>query len=87
LGKRGRFVSGAGTPPELPLPAAARFGLETVAYAVGAVVVVFFGIIVVGSFTRVWGIDFTPTLTHYDVHSEPMPASTTASGCPPCGPA
>ncbi len=84
LGQRGRYVSGAGTgaPPELPLPRAARLGLETVAVAVGAVVVAFFGIIVVGSFTRVWGIDFTPTLTHYSVHSELYASFSEAMGIP-----
>jgi len=84
IGHRGRFVSGAGSgaPPELPLPAAARFGLETVAVAVGTVVVVFFGIIVVGSFTRVWGVDFTPTLTHYSVHSELYASFSDSMGIP-----
>lgn len=84
LGRRGRFVSAAGTgaPPELPLPMAARLGLETVAVGVGTVVVVFFGIIVVGSFTRVWGIDFTPTLTHYSVHSELYASFSESMGIP-----
>ncbi|MBI2455671.1 MAG: iron ABC transporter permease [candidate division NC10 bacterium] len=65
--RRKRFATGAATggPPELPLSAMARLGLGTAAAAVCATIVLFYGVIVLGSFTRVWGVDFTPTLEHY----------------------
>ena len=84
FGQKGRFVSASGTgaAPELELPRAARLGLETVAGCVCVVVVAFFGIIIVGSFTRVWGIDFTPTLTHYSINSELYASFSDSMGIP-----
>ena len=84
FGQKGRYVSGSGTgaPPEIPLPRSAKFGLEATAGLVCLVVVAFFGIIIVGSFTRVWGIDFTPTLMHYSIHSELYASFSESMGIP-----
>ena len=78
---RKRFATTADTggPPELPLPNSARVGLGIMAALVCVTVSMFYGIIVVGSITRVWGVDFSLTLYHYRLHSQ-LYAGVSASG-------
>ncbi len=42
-----------------------RWTFITVTYAVSALIVVMYASIIVGSFSKVWGIDFTPSLDHW----------------------
>lgn len=42
-----------------------RWSFILVTYAVTALIVVMYASILVGSFSKVWGIDFTPTLEHW----------------------
>jgi iron(III) transport system permease protein len=44
---------------------AVKWGLYGFVVFFAAVVVLFYGVIVVGAFTRVWGFDYTPTLEHF----------------------
>jgi iron(III) transport system permease protein len=67
IGKRRRFATSAGTGGrlELPVPRAARIALEGIAALVLLLIGSLYLVVVAGSFVRVWGIDFTPTLDHY----------------------
>jgi iron(III) transport system permease protein len=67
LGRRRRFATSAGTGGrlELPVPRAARIALEGIAALVLLLIASLYLVVVLGSFVRVWGIDFTPTLDHY----------------------
>jgi iron(III) transport system permease protein len=67
LGRRRRYTTGAGTGGrlELPVPRVARLALESGAALVLLLIGSLYLVVVVGSFVRVWGIDFTPTLDHY----------------------
>lgn len=67
LGRRRRFATSAGTGGrlELPVPRPARIALEGIAALVLLLIGSLYLVVVVGSFVRVWGIDFTPTLDHY----------------------
>ncbi|MCA9918001.1 MAG: iron ABC transporter permease [Anaerolineales bacterium] len=42
-----------------------RWSFITVTYATTALIVVMYASIIIGSFSKVWGIDFTPTLEHW----------------------
>lgn len=68
IGGRRRYAA-AGTEaarPELScLPWGARPFLTVVAVAVCAMIVLLYGTVVAGSLTRVWGVDWTPTLAYY----------------------
>jgi iron(III) transport system permease protein len=67
LGRRWRYATGAGTGGalELPVPRVARMALEGIAAGLLLLIGSLYLVVVVGSFVRVWGIDFTPTLDHY----------------------
>ncbi len=67
IGRRRRFATSAGTGGrlELPVPRAARIALEGIAALVLLLIGSLYMVVVAGSFVRVWGIDFTPTLDHY----------------------
>ena len=67
MGRRKRFDTGASTggPPELTVPWPVKIGLTTVSLLVIGLIVVLYGSVVVGSFVRLWGFDYTFTLAHY----------------------
>ena len=67
IGRRKRFDTGGATggPSELPAPRSARLGLTTLAYGLLLLIATVYGSIVVGSFVRIWGIDYTLTLNWY----------------------
>lgn len=67
IGRRRRFATSAGTGGrlELPVPRAAQIALEGIAALVLLLIGSLYLVVVAGSFVRVWGIDFTPTLDHY----------------------
>jgi iron(III) transport system permease protein len=44
---------------------AVKWALYGFVVSFAAIVVVFYGVIVLGAFTRVWGFDYTPTLQHF----------------------
>ncbi|GAA4519519.1 MULTISPECIES: ABC transporter permease [Nonomuraea] len=59
-------VSGkTGSLPPAPLPAAVRRGLLTVLGLVSVLMILIYGSILVGSFTRAWGADWSFTLDHW----------------------
>lgn len=59
-------VSGkTGSLPPAPLPAAVRRGLLTVLGLVSVLMILIYGSILVGSFTRAWGADWSLTLDHW----------------------
>ncbi|MGE0007052.1 MAG: ABC transporter permease, partial [Parvibaculaceae bacterium] len=67
IGRRKRYDSGgtnAGR-SELPLPAFARIVLTVTAYAILALVAIVYVSVVVGSFVRMWGVDYSLTLDWY----------------------
>ncbi|HEX7002086.1 MAG TPA: ABC transporter permease subunit, partial [Trueperaceae bacterium] len=65
----GRFLSvggrGSGLAPPLP-PAGLRTGLFVVCALVTLFVVASQGVVVAGSITRIWGVDYTLTADHYE---------------------
>lgn len=65
LGRRLRFASAAGAPPELPVPVPARVGLTTVAWGVVALTAMLYGAIMATSFVKIWRVDNTLTLAWY----------------------
>lgn len=67
LGRRRRYTTAAGSGGrlELPVPRAARAALSTVAVMLLLLIASLYSVVVFGSFVRVWGIDWTPTLDHY----------------------
>lgn len=67
LGRRRRYATPAGTGGrlELPVPRVARVGLEGIAAVALLLIASLYLVVVVGSFVRVWGVDFTLTLDHY----------------------
>lgn len=67
IGRRKRYSTdgrNAGR-SELPIPAAARIGLIAVTYSVLALIAVVYATVVVGSFVRMWGVDYSFTLGWY----------------------
>ncbi len=71
LGRRLRFASAAGAPPELPMPRPARAGLTAVAWGVVGLTLLLYGAIVVTSFVKIWHVDHTITLDWYTSGSVP----------------
>ena len=65
LGRRKRFASALGAPPELPVPAPARLGLNAVAWGVVGLTMLLYGAIVFASFVKIWRIDHSLTLAWY----------------------
>ncbi|MCK6452005.1 MAG: iron ABC transporter permease [Alphaproteobacteria bacterium] len=65
IGRRKRYASAVGAPPELPVPAQARFALNAVAWGVIGLTLVLYGAIVLASFVKIWRVDHTPTLAWY----------------------
>lgn len=67
IGRRKRYDTGntAGGPSELPVPGPARIGLTAVAYAVLLLIAIVYASIIVGSFVRIWGIDYSFTMNWY----------------------
>lgn len=65
LGRRKRFVSSGGAPPELPVPRAARAFLTAVAWSVVGILVLLYGSIVFASFVKIWRVDNSFTLAWY----------------------
>jgi len=67
IGRRKRYDSGnmnAGV-SELPVPASARAALTVIAYATLFLIVAVYSTILVGSFVKVWGVDYSFTLSWY----------------------
>jgi iron(III) transport system permease protein len=56
--------SGSG-PPDLPVPISARVVITALTGAVLLLVVILYGTIVVASFVKIWGVDFSFTPHHY----------------------
>ncbi len=69
LGRRRRFASTVGAPPELTVPAAVRFSLSAVAWGVVGLTMVLYGAIVVASFVKIWRVDYGFTLAWYTTGS------------------
>ena len=65
LGRRLRFASAVGSPPELPMPRPARIGLSAVAWGVVGLTLLLYGAIVATSFVKIWRVDHTLTLAWY----------------------
>jgi iron(III) transport system permease protein len=65
LGRRKRFASAVGAPPELPAPRVARVGLGLVAWSVVGLTMLLYGAIVFASFIKIWRVDHSFTLAWY----------------------
>ena len=67
IGRRKRFDTGdsSGGPPELPVPRPVKIGLTIVSLMVIGLILLLYGTVILGSFVRLWGIDYTLTLAYY----------------------
>jgi iron(III) transport system permease protein len=65
LGRRKRFASALGAPPELSAPLTARVGLSAVAWGVVGLTLLLYGAIVFASFVKIWRVDHSFTLAWY----------------------
>lgn len=66
VGKRKRYVSSdAGTPAEHRQPRAVRFALTTLAVVFCGLIVAIYLVMILGAFTRIWGVDWTFTLAYF----------------------
>jgi iron(III) transport system permease protein len=65
LGRRKRFASAVGTPPELPVPLVARVGLSAAAWGAVGLTMMLYGAIVFASFIKIWRVDHSFTLAWY----------------------
>lgn len=65
IGRRKRYTSAMGTPPELPTPAPAKLLLNTIVWGVLGVTLVLYGAIVFASFVKIWRVDHSFTLAWY----------------------
>ncbi len=65
LGRRKRFASAVGAPPELPVPRVARVGLTAVAWGAVGLTMMLYGAIVFASFIKIWRVDHAFTLAWY----------------------
>lgn len=65
LGRRLRFASAVGSPPELPMARPARIGLSAVAWGVVGLTLLLYGAIVATSLVKIWRVDHTLTLAWY----------------------
>lgn len=65
LGRRKRYASAVGAPPELPVPLSARALLNAATWSVVAVTLALYGAIVFASFVKIWRVDHALTLAWY----------------------
>lgn len=66
VGRRKRYVSNdAGTPAEHRQPLAVRAGLTGLAGVFCALILAIYLVVVLGSVTRIWGVDWTLTLAYF----------------------
>lgn len=67
LGGRKRYVTAQGTggASEWPLPRLWRVGLGSLAGLVAGLVVAVYATVILGAFTRLWGVEWTPTLGYF----------------------
>ena len=67
IGRKKRYDTGdsGGGPPELPVPLTARAVIIALTGAVLGLVVVLYGTIIVASFVKIWGVDYSFTPHHY----------------------
>ena len=65
LGRRKRFASAVGAPPELPVPRMACAVLSVVAWSVVGLTMLLYGAIVFASFIKIWRVDHSFTLAWY----------------------
>ena len=67
IGRRKRFDTGdsSGGPPELPVPRPVKIGLTIVSLMVIGLILLLYGTVILGSFVRLWGVDYTFTLAYY----------------------
>ncbi len=67
LGGRRRYDTGQGTggAPELAVPRGWRAGLGALCGGVGLLVLLVYLTVALGSVTRVWGVDWSPTLAYF----------------------
>ena len=67
IGRKKRYDTGdsGGGPPELPVPFSARAVIIALTGAVLGLVVVLYGTIIVASFVKIWGVDYSFTPHHY----------------------
>lgn len=65
LGRRKRFATALATPPELPVPAAARLGLGALAWGVIGLTLLLYGTILFASLVKIWRVDHSFTLAWY----------------------
>jgi len=77
LGHRKRFESSEVNPSEIALPGWARGGLTTLAWSIISLTGIIYITIIIGSFVRLWGVDYTFTPHHY-TSVEAMPGFVTS---------
>jgi iron(III) transport system permease protein len=65
IGRRKRFETPPGAPPEAPLPRAWRRGLGALAGLVAGLILAIYATVALGSVTRIWGVDWSLTLGHF----------------------
>ncbi|PXA99490.1 hypothetical protein DMC47_03155 [Nostoc sp. 3335mG] len=66
IGRRKRYVSNdAGTPAEQRQPLAVRVGLTGLAGFFCVMIVAIYLVMILGAFTRIWGVDWTFTLAYF----------------------
>lgn len=67
VGRRRRFATSdtGGLAPEAPLPRSWRLALSTVAGLVAGLILLIYATVLLGSITRIWGVDWTPTLGYF----------------------
>ncbi len=66
VGRRRRYVSGdAGTAAEHRQPGGVRAALTTLAVIFCGLILSIYLVILLGSLTRIWGVDWTPTLAYF----------------------
>lgn len=80
-GRRKRFfTSEAASPPELASPTAMVNAARAATASYIGLIAILYGSVILGSFVRLWGFDFTPTLEHYDPASDVYSATTSIRG-------
>jgi len=80
-GRRKRFFTGdSGAPPELAAPITLTNAARVFTSAYVLLIAVLYASVILGSFVRLWGVDFTPTLQHYDPASDIYAATTSIRG-------
>ncbi|WP_372000010.1 ABC transporter permease [Tistrella mobilis] len=71
-GRRGFVAAGVASTDRPPVPAAVRRVLGAIAVTIGIAVLMVYATLVLGAFTRIWGVDWGLTLAHF------RPGSTAA---------